>query len=101
MMLSRAAARAAGPSVNRPRSSGPRWRSVAIIRRRRSGSGAPPVNDTKPAIPHISLPPAHRGQRSRRDSGQLFERFDDTVRDPLGGFAVEELALLLDDTAAA
>src|SRR5437588_3199144 len=54
MMLSRAAASAAGGSTNVPRSSGPRWRSVAIICSRRPPSGGQPSNYTNPAIPHIS-----------------------------------------------
>src|SRR5437868_1042187 len=55
MMLSRAAPSAAGPAMNSPRSSGPRWRSVAIMRDSRAGSGRSAFSERNPAIPHIGL----------------------------------------------
>src|ERR687888_149287 len=54
MMLRRAAPSDARPSVHTPTSSGPRWRSAAIISGTRSGSAMAPLVDTYPAIPHIS-----------------------------------------------
>src|SRR5919197_3904530 len=54
MMLRRAAPSDARPSVHTPASSGPRWRSAAIISGTISGSAMAPLVDTYPAIPHIS-----------------------------------------------
>src|SRR3954468_20272854 len=55
MMLRRAAPSAAGPAMNSPLSSGPRWRSVAIMRESRAGSGRSAVSERNPAIPHIGM----------------------------------------------
>src|SRR5262249_49863764 len=52
MTASRRAAIPTAPSTCEPSESGPRWWSVADMRRNRSGSTAPRV-DTSPQIPHM------------------------------------------------
>src|SRR5690242_8829113 len=103
MMLRRAAPSAAGPSTNSPVSSGPRWRTVAIIRASRAGSGGAPVSETKPAMPHMLLLVARRSLLVARRSwlgkthgaaADVRELLGDERRDALGGAAVEELTLL-------
>src|SRR3954464_13109367 len=55
MMLRRAAPSGAGPETNSPLSSGPRCRSVSIMRDSRAGSGRSAFSERNPAIPHIGL----------------------------------------------
>src|SRR6266576_1975688 len=52
MIASRRAAIPAAPSMCEPSESGPRWWSVADMRRNRSGSTAPRV-EAIPQIPHM------------------------------------------------
>src|SRR5581483_5377519 len=67
MMLKRAAASATPASTKIPASSGPRWRSVAIIRPARAVVAGCPSKRRYPAMPHTSVP-------RRRRLGRIFER---------------------------
>src|SRR5437868_3611724 len=87
MIASRRAAIPTGPARCEPSESGPRWRSVAAIARRRSGS-TDPRPDAIPQIPHIgsSLGTARKRLAEHADAGHEHRpqiETDGTVGDPL------------------